>query len=109
MLSSGQEGVIEDLELNLSKFQRINDFFETNKWDGRREESSLLRIMTSFNVFVDEADFPVNMLMEISGQSRYKVNQMMSNFEDESYVILISQRPKTYRVTDEFLESILIM
>lgn len=109
LLSSGQEGIIEDLDLNLSKFQRINDFFETNKWAGRREESSLLRIMTSFNVFVNEADFPVNMLMEISKQSRYKVNQMMSNLEEEGYVILISQRPKSYRISDEFLESILIV
>ena len=110
LLSLGQEGIIEDLELNLSKLERINEFFRNNKWDGRREESNLLRIMTSLNVFVnDEYVFPVTELMEISNNSRYIVNQIMSKLEEDGYVIVVSQRPKTYKVSDEFLDSILVM
>ena len=110
LLSSGQEGIIEDLELNLSKLERINESFEDAKWDGRWEESNLLRIMTSLNVFVnDEAVFPVTELMEISNNSRYMVNQIMSKLEENEYVIVVSQRPKTYKVSDEFLDSILVV
>ena len=108
LLSTGQEGIIEDLELNLSKLERIKEFFKSDKWSERRQESNLLRIMTSLNVFVnDEADFSVTKLMEMSHNSRYKVNQMMSKLEEEGYVNLVSPRPKTYKVSDEFLESIL--
>lgn len=109
-LSSGQEGIIEDLELNLSKLERINEFFKGNKWEGRQEESQLLRMMTNLNVFVsDEVDFPVSMLKEISEKSRYKINQIMNNLEKEGYVQLTSQRPKTYKVSDEFLESLFVV
>ncbi|HZG74101.1 MAG TPA: hypothetical protein VEY51_21410 [Chondromyces sp.] len=75
LLSSGQEGIIEDLEVNLSKLERIKEFFKGDKWDGRREEGQLLQMMTGLNVFVnDEADFPIAKLMEMSKNSRYKVN-----------------------------------
>lgn len=108
LLSSGQEGIIEDLELNLSKLKRIKEFFKSDKWDERREESHLLQMMTSLNEFVnDEFIFPVTELMEMSNNSRYKVNQIMSKLEEEGYVKLVSQRPKTYKMSDEFLESIL--
>lgn len=108
LLSSGQEGIIEDLELNLSKLERIKEFFKSDKWNERREESNLLRIMTSLNVFVnDESIFPVTKLIEMSDSSRYKINQIMNKLEEEGYVILVGQRPKTYKVTDELLDSIL--
>lgn len=110
LLSLGQEGIIEDLELNLSKLERINESFKSDKWDGRREESLILRTMTSLSVFVDdEADFPVAKLMEISAHSRYKVNQIMNKLEEGGYVTVASQRPKAYKVSDEFLESILVI
>ncbi|MEQ6377412.1 Fic family protein [Bacillaceae bacterium S4-13-56] len=110
LLSSGQEGIIEDLEINLSKIERIKESFKSDTWNERKEEAELLRIMTHLCVFVnDEAHFPVIKLMEISNKSRYKVNQIMSNLEDKGYVKVVKQRPKEYKVTDEFLESILVI
>ncbi|WP_186578534.1 Fic family protein [Aquibacillus kalidii] len=110
LLSSGQEGIIEDLEMNLSKIERIKESFISNTWDEMIEEAELLRIMTHLSVFVnDDASFPVTKLMEISNKSRYKVNQIMSNLEDKGYVKFVKQRPKEYKVTDEFLESILVI
>lgn len=107
LLLSGQEEIIEDLELNLSKLEHINEFFKENEWDGRKEESQLLKAMTSLNVFVsDELEFPVTKLMEITEKSRYKINQIMDNLEQGGYVKVTAQRPKTYKVSDVFLESI---
>nr|WP_246421761.1 Fic family protein [Texcoconibacillus texcoconensis] len=109
LLSAGQEGIIDDLELNLSKIERIDEFFNRENQLERVEEDELLRIMTYLSVFVDdEAKFPVTELMEISNKSRYKVNQIMNKLEEKYYVHLVSQRPKEYKVSDEFLESILV-
>lgn len=108
LLLSGQEGIIEDLEISLSKIERINDYFKNNMWQERMEESDILRIMTYLSVFVnEETNFSVTELMELSNKSRYKVNQLMSNLEGDGYVKLVTQRPKNYKVSAEFLESIL--
>lgn len=110
LLSDGQEDIIEDLELNLSKMERIEETFKRDHWLSRKEEAQLLRIMTHLHVFVnDEAKFRVTELMKLSNKSRYKVNQIMSNLEEEGYVKLARRRPKKYKLSDEFLESIFIM
>ncbi|WP_058306245.1 Fic family protein [Gracilibacillus massiliensis] len=110
LLSSGQEGIIEDLEINLSKMERIKESFKSGMWNERKEEAELMEILTHLSVFVhDDANFPVTKLMEISNQSRYKINQIMSNLEDKGYVKVVKQRPKEYKITDEFLESILVI
>lgn len=109
LLLSGQEGIIEDLEINLSKIERIKESFNGDIWRERIEESDVLKIMTYLSVFVnEEANFSVIKLMELSNKSRYKVNQIMSNLEEENYVKLVSQRPKEYKVSDKFLEDILV-
>lgn len=108
LLLSGQEGIIEDLEINLSKIERINEYFKNSIWQERMEESDILRIMTYLSVFVnEETNFSVMELMELSNKSRYKINQLMSSLEGDGYVKLVSQRPKNYKVSEEFLESIL--
>lgn len=110
LLISGQEGIIEDLEINLSKMERIKDSFKRDIWREKIEESDVLRIMTYLCVFVnEEANFPITELIRLSGKSRYKVNQILSNLEKEGYVKLASQRPKEFRVSDDFLESILVL
>jgi Fic family protein len=109
LLLSGQEGIIEDLEINLSKIERIKEFFKRDIWLERLEESEVLRRMTYLSVFVnEEAVFPVNKLMELSTKSRYKVNQIMKYLDENGYAKLVSQRPKEYKISDEFLESILV-
>lgn len=110
LLSAGQEGIIEDLEINLSKTERIKEYFKSDNWSERIEEADLLRIMTYLSVFVNgEANFSVIKLIELTNKSRYKVNQIMSKLEDDGHVKLISQRPKEYKVTDELLESMLVV
>ncbi|WP_100374120.1 Fic family protein [Bacillus sp. FJAT-45037] len=109
LLVSGQEGIIEDLESNLSKMERIKGFFEEKKWLERGEESDVLRIMTYLSIFVDEnVTISVAELMDLSAKSRYKVNQIMDNLQEDGCVSLVSQRPKGYKVTDAFLDGILV-
>ncbi|PZX04643.1 Fic family protein [Psychrobacillus insolitus] len=110
LLSSGQEGIIEDLELNLAKLERINEYFTSDEWTERKDERNLLRLITSLTIFVDdETNIPVTKLMKISKNSRYMVNKIMDNLEHEGYVKLVSQKPKVYKVHGEFLENILVL
>lgn len=110
LLSAGQEGIIEDLEISLSKMERIEEFFKGDEWKQFTEEAEMLRIMTYFNVFVNEdASFPVTELMRLSGKSRYMTDKIMMNLEDYGYVELIKKRPKTYKVTDKLVNDLLIL
>ncbi|WP_193064606.1 Fic family protein [Oceanobacillus oncorhynchi] len=110
LLSAGQEGIMEDLEINLSKMKRIEAFFKSTDWEHLEEEAGMLEIMTKLSVFVnDHADFSVADLMEASNKSRYKVNNIMENLEVGGYVQLVKKRPKSYTVTDKLLSELMIM
>ncbi|MFD1065734.1 Fic family protein [Oceanobacillus locisalsi] len=110
LLAAGQEGIIDDLEINLSKMERIEGFFKSTDWDQLEEEADMLEIMTNLSVFVnDEASLSVTDLMEISKKSRYKVNKIMEVLEEGGYVRLVRKRPKSYQVTDKLLNDLLIM
>ncbi len=110
LLSIGQEGIIEDLEFNLAKLEHILEFFQVDKWKERRDERELLLFMTSITVFGDdETSVPVTKLMEISKISRYKVNKIMEELGNNGYVELVSQRPKEYKLCEDFLEKILVV
>lgn len=110
LLSKGQEGIIDDLELNFVKLERINDYLHKDDWKDRQDERDLLRFIISVNVFVDEElNIPVADLIKVSNNSRYLVNKIMDNLESEGYVDKVSQKPKSYKVRDGFLEDILLI
>ncbi|MDV2886409.1 Fic family protein [Alkalihalophilus pseudofirmus] len=109
LLNTGQEGIIEDLELNLAKLERIQTYFQSEKWAEKGEARYLLQLMTSLHAFVDDdTSMSVTELMEMSKSTRYKINKIMLNLEEEDYVELVTQRPKTYKIREEFLESVLL-
>jgi hypothetical protein len=76
-------------------FFYLNEYFRSAAWEERREERNVLRLMTSLHVFVDdEASMTVTKLMEVSKNSRYKLNKIMDNLEKGGCVELVSQKPK---------------
>lgn len=109
LLLEGQQSIIEELEMNLAKTEQIKAFFEESRWTGQPEAKNMLRVMMYLNVFVSDSE-PLSLreLMELTNQSRYKTNQVMVYLEKEAFVETVSQRPKKYRVVDEFLENMLI-
>ncbi|MBO0602417.1 Fic family protein [Sporosarcina sp. E16_3] len=108
LLSTGQKGIIEDLELNLMKHERINEYINKDIWENLKEESELLYFMISINVFVHEQEiFSVQKLMELSNRTRHIVNRVMAYLEQEGYVEMVSKKPKAYKICDDCLESIL--
>ncbi|ADC49319.1 Fic protein family with putative regulatory function [Alkalihalophilus pseudofirmus OF4] len=109
LLKTGQEGIIEDLELNLAKLERIQTYFQSEKWTEKGEARYLLQLMTSLHAFVDDdTSMSVTELMEMSKSTRYKINKIMQDLEEQGYVELVNQRPKTYKIREEFLESVLL-
>lgn len=108
LLSDGQAGVIEDLELSLIKLERIEAYFKKDIWKDHNNESIMLNLMVSLSVFFKEgATLSLQDLMEISNKSRHIVNKAMDYLVDEGYVEVIRKKPKTYRLCDECLETIL--
>lgn len=109
LLLEGQQSIIEELEMNLAKTRQIKAFFKERRWENQQEAKNVLRVMLHLNVFVSDSE-PLSMpqLMELTNQSRYKTNQVMAYLEKEAFVEIVSQRPKKYRVADEFLENILL-
>ncbi|WP_100401318.1 Fic family protein [Bacillus sp. FJAT-42315] len=108
LLSTGQKGIVEDLELNLMKLERIKDYFKMDKWKNYKNERELLYLIISINVFVDDhVILSVQELMDLSHKSRHMVNKVMDYLIQEGYVEIVSKKPKAYKICDECLEGIL--
>ena len=107
LLSFGQKGIIEDLELNLMKLERIKAYFEEDKWKVNVDARDLLFSILSISVFVnDHVIFSIKNLMELSNKSRHILNKVMDYLEHEGYVELISRKPKAYKIKEECIENI---
>lgn len=107
LLSSGQKGIIEDLEINFMKLKRIKEYCKSEKWKGYEDESQLLYIIMTVHVFVDDTVLlSVNDLMDLSKKSRYVVNNLMDDLIEKGYVEIVRKKPKTYKFCEECLEDI---
>ncbi|TKJ88905.1 Fic family protein [Paenibacillus sp. CFBP13512] len=107
LLSSGQKGIIEDLEINFMKLKRIKEYCKSEKWKGYEDESQLLYIIMTVHVFVDDTVLlSVNDLMDLSKKSRYVVNNLMDYLIEKGYVEIVRKKPKTYNFCEECLEDI---
>ncbi|WP_341300450.1 Fic family protein [Lysinibacillus sp. FSL H8-0500] len=109
LLIKGQNGIIEDLELNLMKLERIYAYFKTDYWKEKKSEASdFMKTMVMINVFVDnQVSFSIQELMKSSKLSRHVIDKAMKELEDEGYIEKISRNPKVYKVCENFIENIL--
>ncbi|CAH1201581.1 hypothetical protein PAECIP111893_01662 [Paenibacillus plantiphilus] len=108
LLSAGQRGIIEDLEINLMKLERINEYIISDRWNNYKDERDLLYFIVSMHVFVtDNIILSVQDLMELSNKSRHIINKVMDYLVQEGYVELVSRKPKSYKICDDCIENIL--
>lgn len=109
LLSKGQKGIIEDLELNLMKLERIKEHFSSEKWRGKKSEAAyFMEIMVMINVFVDnQVSFSIQELIKFSKLSRHVIDKAMTELENEGHIEKVSKNPKAYKVCDNFVEDIL--
>ena len=108
LLLSGQQGIIEDLDISLMKLEKIKDYFKNESWKNLNLEAILLEAMISIDVFVkDNSTMSIEDLMKLSKQTRYMIDKSTGYLIAEGYIEVIKKRPKTYKVKDECLESIL--
>jgi Fic family protein len=107
ILISGQNEIIEDLELNEAKLDRINQFLNNEEWKQRKEERTLLHYLIVLTVFTKRAETQVTDMIKVLGLSRYKLNQTLVKLEKENYVMLQKSRPKSYILNPDFMEDTL--
>lgn len=109
LLSDGQKGIIEDLEINFMKLDKIEHTLE--KLDTLTAEAKrVLYILITINVFVSEdVQLKLQELAGLSQLSRYKLEKVFAELEGLHYIELVGRNPKSYKVTDYGLEEILAM
>ncbi|MFD0673151.1 Fic family protein [Cohnella sp. GCM10027633] len=108
LLYEGQRELIDDLELNMIKKNKIDEFFSEPQWLAKDEESRLLKFMTLVTVFNDnDAVIPLESILRITGYTRYMANKNMGPLIEEGYVEIVNHRPKAYKLTDAFLNRML--
>lgn len=107
LLSNGQKGIIEDLEINLMKLEKIKKYLK-NINNLSEEAKRILYILVTINVFVSEKiNLKSQDLITLSKLSRYKLDKVMSELESVEFVELQSKNPKSYKVCDSCLEEII--
>ncbi|MGG2114032.1 Fic family protein [Lysinibacillus pakistanensis] len=109
LLNKGQKGIIEDLELNLMKLERINEYFRSDNWKEKKSKAPyFMEIMVMINVFVDnQYCFSIQELMKHSKMSRHVIDKALTELENEHYIKKISRNPKVYKVYEHFIDHIL--
>ncbi|HBI04807.1 MAG TPA: Fic family protein [Paenibacillaceae bacterium] len=109
LLSSGQKAIIEDIQLGLAKAQRIKEYIKGLDWTNDNLLKKVLHIQLDIMVFAGESRLLTNAeLVQVLGVTAHKINKVMAELEERQIVHLIKQRPKTFAITDAFLEGIFI-
>ncbi|MFB9760670.1 Fic family protein [Ectobacillus funiculus] len=109
LLSSGQKAIIEDLQLGLAKAQRIKEYISDLDWTNDNLLKDVLHIQLDIMVFAGESRLLTNAeLVQVLGVTAHKINKVMAELEERQIVHLLKQRPKTFAITDAFIEGIFI-
>ncbi|AWE08567.1 Fic family protein [Lysinibacillus sp. 2017] len=107
LLSDGQKGIIEDLEINFMKLDKIERYLKELDTI-TKEAKNVLYILITINVFVSEdIQLKLQELAGLSQLSRYKLEKVFVELEALHYIELVGKNPKSYKVTDACLEGIL--
>lgn len=108
LLSTGQKLIIEDLEINLNKFERISQFFESDHWEKHGDEREVLYNMVTNAVFINyNKKFSLQSLLNASGKSRHIMNKVMNYLIEEGYAMEVGKKPKSYQLCDDAIDNIL--
>lgn len=107
LLSEGQESIIEDLEINLAKLERISDYFEGEEWSSQRDKVELLNVLACFETFLSDGNGVLSKELEvILGKSNYLLRKLEAELLSEGLMEVISKRPKRYALSEGLMESI---
>lgn len=107
LLATGQAGIIDDLEINLLKLEKIKKNIKNNR-NLSEEAKNMLYIQVAINVFVDEKmNFKFQDLMQLSTISRYKIEKAMNELQSSGLVMLKNKNPKSFIVCDSCIEELI--
>lgn len=107
LLSTGQNAIIEDLQLVLAKSERIKQYVTNIDWTNDKEIKSTLRILLDIAALSNKSHPLSNAeLVKILKMSPHKITKVMSELESRKIVHLIKRRPKTFEINEDFMETI---
>ncbi|PER99649.1 Fic family protein [Bacillus cereus] len=106
LLSSGQKAIIDDLQFGLEKSKRITNYIDNLEWINDNLLHNVLHILLDITVFTGKNKLSNADLMKVLNVTSHKINKVMTELEEREIVYLIKKRPKTYAITDSFIEGI---
>lgn len=107
LLAVGQQGVIDDLEENLTKLKHLEKWLKSYVKDDAQLSSKLLITMLGVSIFIeDNRTFPQKELEEVTGKSYHVVKNAMEKLIEEGYIEVVKKSPKEYIVKEEFLNEL---
>lgn len=107
LLSAGQKAIIEDLQMVLTKSERIQEYIETIDWTTDKVTKSTLKIQLDIAALSNKSNPLSNAdLVKILKTTPHKITKAMSELESINMVHLIKKRPKTFEINEDFMESI---
>lgn len=110
LLAEGQQGIIEDLEVNLFKLQKIHEFIAADQSVTSNDMKRVFYILLTINVFVsDTVHLGVRELMSITNLSRYKLKAILDQLVQLGYIEGVNKNPLKYKVVEECLDEIVPM
>lgn len=110
LLVEGQNGIIEDLEVNLFILQKIDEFIASDQSLTLDDMKRVFYILLTINVFVsDAAQLGVRELMSITNLSRYKLKPILDQLMQLGYIEEVNKNPLQYKVVEERLDEIVPM
>lgn len=105
LLIEGQKGLLDDLQECLIIDNHINNYTRNIDWSDDALLKRVLRIQLTIQIFAGESKTISNVEFEkLLKISYHKINKIMLELEEKNIVCLSKKRPKTYRITDSFIE-----
>lgn len=107
LLSAGQKALLEDLQIVLTKSERIKQYINKIHWTDNKDVKAVLRIQLDIAALSQRSQPLSNAeLVKILNLSPHKITKIMEELEQKGIVTLIKRRPKTYKIQDEFTDSV---
>lgn len=110
LLAEGQQSIIEDLEMNLFKLQKLMKYIAQNQNLISSDLKQVFYILLTMHIFVsDTFQLGIPELINASDLSRYKLKPILEKLLELGYITEVNKNPLRYQVTDECLDEMMLV
>lgn len=107
IVQDGQESLIEDLSIGLTKLEKINTHLEGLEW-AAEDVKLLLGSLLGIHIFVGHNHVLTNVEIQKNLKfSRHNVDKILNELESKGIVKKIKNRPVTFDLEEDYIDQVL--